>query len=126
MADSPFFIVFSFEQYCSLPYPFFSLISVLTDGVVTVTIPNTIRSNASRDATIRDDVTTALSNASIFAPSSAHHIMYCLPPGNSGTWITYAYINHWNSVYNNEWCTCVSTDKYPCVIFTFASHQVSS
>jgi len=62
----------------------------------------------------------------------ADYWMYCLPPGTSGSkfytlfnvylfylskltrciawiflaylgWIAYAYINHWNSVYNNEW-----------------------
>jgi len=28
----------------------------------------------------------------------------CLPPGTSGSWIAYAYINSYISVYNNQWC----------------------
>ena len=28
----------------------------------------------------------------------------CIPPGTSGGWIAYAYINHWLSVYNDRWC----------------------
>jgi len=33
-----------------------------------------------------------------------HHVMLCIPPGTSGSWVAYAYINHWLSVYNDEWC----------------------
>ena len=110
MADSRFLIVFAFEHYCLLTHPFFSLVFVLTDGVVTVTIPNIV--NGALDGVIRDAVTTALQAAGIVTPGSTHHIMYCLPPGTSGGWIAYAYIDWWLSVYNNEWCTYVSTDEY--------------
>jgi hypothetical protein len=89
---------------------FFFLVFILTDGVVTVTIPNII--SGATDGTIRNAVTTALNAAGISAPTSGHHIMYCLPPGTSGSWIAYAYVNSWNSVYNNQWCTYVSTDNY--------------
>jgi Gametolysin peptidase M11. len=48
---------------------------------------------------------------------SCHHVlppvMFCLPygslrSGNPG-WLGYAYIDHWKSVYNNVWCSSVST-----------------
>jgi len=35
-------------------------------------------------------------------------VLTCLPPGTKGNWIAYAYINHYLSVYNNEWCGYVS------------------
>ena len=37
----------------------------------------------------------------------ADHVMYCLP-ANTMNGIAYAYVNSWNSVYSNEWCTYVS------------------
>ena len=36
------------------------------------------------------------------------YVMVCVPPGTSGNWIAYAYVNHWLSVYNNQWCNYVS------------------
>ena len=30
-------------------------------------------------------------------------VMFCQPPG-SGTWLAYAYINRWDSFYNDYWC----------------------
>ena len=32
------------------------------------------------------------------------YVMLCLPPGTSGSWISYAYMNSWLSVYNDAWC----------------------
>ena len=40
------------------------------------------------------------------------HIMLCLPPGTSGNWIAYAYINSWLSVYNDNWCNYPSTQMH--------------
>lgn len=43
------------------------------------------------------------------------HVMICLPPGttNSGkNWIAYAYVNSWLSVYNDHWCSRVSTQVH--------------
>jgi hypothetical protein len=34
----------------------------------------------------------------------AHHVMICIPPGTMGGWIAYANVNHWMSVYNDNWC----------------------
>ncbi len=36
-------------------------------------------------------------------------VLACLPRGLGNGWIAYAYINHYLSVYNDEWCSYVST-----------------
>lgn len=40
------------------------------------------------------------------------YFMYCMPPGLGWNGIAYAYINSWLSVYNNEWCSSVSTQVH--------------
>ena len=38
-------------------------------------------------------------------------VMYCLPPGTfSG--VAYAYIDSWNSIYNDEWCSKLSAQMH--------------
>ena len=37
-----------------------------------------------------------------------HHVVFCMPPGlllQGNSFIAYALVNHWRSVFNNEWCT---------------------
>jgi hypothetical protein len=76
----------------------------ITNGVTTVNIG--INVNGNTDGIIRNAATTAL--ATKFGVSSASqiadYVMLCIPPGTSGSWIAYAYINSWLSVYNNGWC----------------------
>ncbi|GFH46557.1 hypothetical protein CTEN210_03031 [Chaetoceros tenuissimus] len=52
-------------------------------------------------------VTAALNSAfNVDSPGElADHVMYCLPPTVNWDGIAYAYVNNWNSVYNDEWCT---------------------
>jgi len=38
-------------------------------------------------------------------------VMFCMPPG-TGTWLAYAYINKWDSYYNNDWCQAVSSQMH--------------
>lgn len=77
------------------------------NGVVTVTIPNSVSGVA--DATIRNAVTAQLTaDFGSSYKNDIDHVMLCLPPGTSGSWIAYAYINSWLSVYNNQWCNYVS------------------
>jgi hypothetical protein len=33
--------------------------------------------------------------------------LFCMPPG-TGDWLAYAYINSWDSYYNDYWCQRVS------------------
>jgi hypothetical protein len=116
----------AFEHYRFLTCPIFSLVLVLTadvvNGVVTVTISNTII--GASDSAIRSAVTSALNAAGFSTPGQAQHIMYCLPPGTSEGWIAYAYINSWLSVYNNEWCNYVSTDEQFSLVPTLYLHLV--
>lgn len=41
------------------------------------------------------------------------HVLYCMPPGTqrSGSigWLAYAFLNSWNSYYNDEYCVNLST-----------------
>lgn len=37
-----------------------------------------------------------------------HHVVFCMPPGlllQGNGYVAYALVNHWRSVFNNEWCT---------------------
>lgn len=36
------------------------------------------------------------------------HVMYCLPPGTSGSWIASGYENSWLSTFNDKWCNFLS------------------
>ena len=38
-------------------------------------------------------------------------VMFCMPPG-TGSWIAYAYINKWDSYYNNDWCQSFSSQMH--------------
>ena len=38
-------------------------------------------------------------------------VMFCMPPG-TGDWVAYAYINRWDSFYNDNWCSSVSTQVH--------------
>mmetsp|Transcript_59060 Transcript_59060/g.144516 ORF Transcript_59060/g.144516 Transcript_59060/m.144516 type:complete len:528 (-) Transcript_59060:145-1728(-) len=48
--------------------------------------------------------------------SEFDHVMICLPPGTrrsgSYNWLAYAYVNSWLSVYNDKWCSRVSTQVH--------------
>lgn len=59
-------------------------------------------------------VTAALNSAfSVDSPSElADHVMYCLPPTVNWDEIAYAYVNNWNSVFNDDWCTYPSVQMH--------------
>ena len=38
-------------------------------------------------------------------------VMFCIPPG-TGDWIAYAYINRFDSYFNDKWCSSVSTQVH--------------
>jgi hypothetical protein len=79
-----------------------------TDGVYTVNLPTTIV-NGSYNSKIQDIITEkAASDLGGPLESIADHVMLCMPRGTiSNTtvnWIGYARLNHWLSVYNDDWC----------------------
>jgi hypothetical protein len=75
----------------------------ISNGVTTATISNIV--SGTDNGVIRNAVTAALGSS---FTSQFDHVMLCLPPGTSGSWIAYAYVNHWLSVYNNQWCDYIS------------------
>ena len=61
-----------------------------------------------------EDVTNAAvaSAASVMGNlNQFDHVMVCVPPG-TGSWVAWAYINHWLSVYNDDWCTSPSAGMH--------------
>ena len=74
----------------------------ITDGVATVDITQNV--NGAENGVIRDAVTAEATTKFGSLSSQFDYVMQCLPPGTSGSWIAYAYINHWLSVYNDLWC----------------------
>ena len=75
---------------------------VVSEGVFDVQISETVAGvdNSIIRSAVQSAATTQLGNL----PAQYNHVMMCLPPGTSGGWIAYAYINHWLSVYNDQWC----------------------
>ena len=62
---------------------------------------------------MRPAITAALNaQFGVSSPTQlADHVMYCLPAATMSG-IAYAYINSWNSVYSNQWCTYVSAQMH--------------
>jgi hypothetical protein len=80
--------------------------NAVSNGVTTVNISNNV--SGTSDSTIRTAVVNAATASLGNLSSQFDHLMLCLPPGTSGGWIAYAYVNSWLSVYNNQWCNYVS------------------
>jgi hypothetical protein len=82
----------------------------ISNGVTTVRVH---MSTNEGDSAMRNAITSALNQN--FGQSSpthlADHVMYCLPAGTM-IGIAYAYVNSWNSVYNNEWCDYMSVQMH--------------
>lgn len=75
----------------------------ITNGVATVDITPQIV-NGVDDAIVRNAVTDAGNIKFGNMQNQFDYVMQCLPSGTSGSWIAYAYINSWLSVYNDNWC----------------------
>ena len=86
--------------------------SVGSDGVYTVTLPTTNVTSA-----VDSDIAWAAVNKAAAELGSltsiANHVIVCIPPGTSGGWIAWAYINHWMSVYNDAIKLCGEQDCWP-------------
>ena len=74
-----------------------------TDGIYTLTLPEDVRGQKDNPIVWRI-VNQAQSELGGSLNIIADHVIVCMPPGTAGGWIAYAYINHWLSVYNNNWC----------------------
>jgi hypothetical protein len=82
-----------------------------TDGVYTVSLPNTMIYGAS-DSAIKDEmINQATVDLGASLESIADYVILCLPPG-TGDWAAYAYVDHWLSVYNDVWCQYPSAQMH--------------
>lgn len=81
-----------------------------TDGVYTVSIQQNV--NGVDDSTVRNAVVTQAELDLGNLRNQYDHVMLCLPPGTSGGWIAYAYINWYLSVYNDNWCNYPSAQMH--------------
>ena len=79
----------------------------INGGVTTVFVPS---STTDGDSVMNNDIAAALNaKFSVTSPNQiANHVMYCLPAGTMSG-IAYANINHWRTVYSDNWCTYVSS-----------------
>jgi hypothetical protein len=86
------------------------------DGVYTINLPTTVITNNSTKTI--ENVMTAKAVSDLGAPltSIANHVILCMPRGTirgmSANWLAYAYVNHWLSVYNDEWCQSPSVQLH--------------
>ena len=89
------------------------------DGVYTVNLPSTIVTDSSdvviRDAAV-DKATRDLAPGKTLK-SITDHVMVCIPSGakdatGNKKWLAYAYVNHWLSVFNDEWCKSPSAQMH--------------
>merc|ERR1711983_106752 len=83
----------------------------ITGGVGEVSLSSNV--NGIENGVIRQNMITAANQkygslSSKISNGEIDHVVLCIPPGTSGSWIAYAYINSWLSVYNNDWCNYVS------------------
>eukprot|EP00592_Proboscia_alata_P016471 CAMPEP_0194392704 /NCGR_PEP_ID=MMETSP0174-20130528/122887_1 /TAXON_ID=216777 /ORGANISM="Proboscia alata, Strain PI-D3" /LENGTH=390 /DNA_ID=CAMNT_0039188301 /DNA_START=156 /DNA_END=1325 /DNA_ORIENTATION=- len=74
----------------------------VSDGVAEVTISVDVSGQSNYN--IQNAVTTAAAEQIGNLSQEFDYVMLCLPPGTSGGWIAYAYINSYLSVYNDKWC----------------------
>jgi hypothetical protein len=84
------------------------------NGVTTVKVssPTGPSNDRNRHAVMREAITVRLKdNFGTDARNLADHVMYCLPAGTMDG-IAYAYINHWLSIYSDEWCNYVSAQMH--------------
>ena len=70
-------------------------------------------STSNGDSAMRNAVTRELERKfGVSHPTVlADHVMYCFPPGTFDG-VAYAYVNSWNSVYNDEWCVKLSAQMH--------------
>jgi hypothetical protein len=85
-----------------------------TDGIYTVRLPTTIVTNAA-DETIRNAAIAKASHdfGGVALNAIANHVIVCIPPGTAGgDWLAYAYVNHWLSIFNDDWCNVPSAQMH--------------
>jgi hypothetical protein len=82
----------------------------IVDGVASLTISIDVKDVS--DGTVRNAVTAAGNVLFGDIRAQADHVMYALPSNTSGSWIAYAYVDSWLSVYNDKWATYLSAQMH--------------
>ncbi len=82
----------------------------ITNGVYTVVLNENIARLS--DGQLRDKVVARGNSELGNLPSQFDHVMLCLPPISGFNGIAYAYLNHWLSVYNDDWCNYPSAQLH--------------
>lgn len=82
-----------------------------TDGVYTVSLPTTVVAGSDASDIVAAAIAKATSTLGKAPSLLANHVMFCIPPG-TGAWIAYASVNHWQSAYNDAWCTYPSSQAH--------------
>jgi len=82
----------------------------INHGVTTVTVD---ASSTDGDSVMNNEINTALKTKfGVNNPREiANHVMYCLPAGTMSG-IAYGNINHWRTVYLDDWCNYVSAQVH--------------
>ncbi|KAG7349157.1 gametolysin peptidase M11 [Nitzschia inconspicua] len=79
----------------------------VTDGIITVDINSDFRGRNRNVA--EEGLISAAENIVGDLEQQFDHVILCLPPGTSGGWVAYAYVNGPISVFNDRWCEKLST-----------------
>jgi hypothetical protein len=91
----------SHGQLTFIPYDESGVIEVELEGYV----------EGSSKFNVQDAMVNAASSRFGYLPDEFDHVMLCMPPG-TGSWIAYAYVNSWLSVFNDDWCQQLSTQVH--------------
>lgn len=86
----------------------------ITNGVMTVEIPDIEVTKAGWDGIMENAITAKINEVfGVQSPKEiADHVMYCLPDHGPFWVAAKAYINSWNSVYNGEYCNYLSVQMH--------------
>lgn len=82
--------------------------SGVVNGVADITVSTSV---IGRDDSVVVNAATAVLGT-LGLRNGPDHVILCIPPGSSGNWIGYAYINSDLSVYNNQWCNYPSIQMH--------------
>jgi len=108
------------SQYDSCSYGKVNVIPVadqiepkVTNGVVTMNID--MKVNGADSSTVEFAVKDKYYDMGFSQPDVGGYVVFCIPSGTTfggDYWIGYAYINSWESFYNDDWCTYVSIQMH--------------
>jgi hypothetical protein len=82
------------------------------DGIYTVSIPDAAVKGIAVSKVVNAALAQVTTDLGVSPNLLVNHVMFCVPPGTNGTWIAYAVVNSWKSVYNDVWCQYPSSQMH--------------